>query len=116
MESVTIVESYETLSFVDGEETIVIQQPRETVQFQEQGILIVQVPFVFVPFHFVATEGQIDFVLDSSPLSNGVLSFMVNGIGQSQAKGDFSVEGATITVDAMLQEGDEVAGVYAQAI
>jgi hypothetical protein len=97
-------------------EEIVIQQPRETIEFKEQGVVIVQVPFTFVPFHFMATEGQTEFILSSSPRPHGVLSCMINGIGQSEARGDFSVVGAILIFNEELQESDEVAGVYAQAI
>lgn len=114
MESVTIIDKTETLTFQEGDETIVIQQPRETIQFQEQSVVIVQVPFTFVAFHFVATEGQVDFMLATAPMA--VFSVLINGIGQSQAKGDFLVVARVLTLDADLQEGDEVAGVYAQAI
>lgn len=116
METLTIIDKTENLTFQAGDETVVIQQPREAVVFQEQSVVIVTVPFTFVPFHFTATDGQTAFTLPSAPMPNGVLSCFINGIGQSKAKGDFSVTGAVLTLDAELQAGDEVAGCYAQAI
>ena len=114
METLTIIDRTETLTFQDGNETVIIQQPREVVEFKEQGVLIVQVPIVFVPFHFVATEGQTDFTLPTAPAA--ILNAMINGIGQSEVRGDFSFTGQVLTFDAGLQEGDEVAGVYAQSV
>lgn len=70
----------------------------------------------FVPFYFTATEGQTDFVLVSAPMANGVLLFAINGIFQSQAKGDFSIVGSTITVSSGLKSGDIAAGIYAQSV
>ena len=70
----------------------------------------------FVPFHYLATEGQTEFELDSAPMANGILLLAINGIVQSQPKGDFDIDGVTITLSEGLNAGDILAGCYAQSV
>jgi hypothetical protein len=58
----------------------------------------------------VATAGQTNFVLPSIPIA--VLSVYINGTGQSQSAGDFTMSGNVLILNASLSNGDLVAGVY----
>ena len=64
------------------------------------------------PFYFVATEGQAAFTLPTTPRPNGIIMLARNGTWQSQAKGDFSINGRFVTMDAGQDAGDEIAGIY----
>jgi len=64
------------------------------------------------PFYFVATQGQEAFILPTDSRPNGIIMLARNGTWQSQAKGDFSVNGRFITMDAGQDAGDEIAGIY----
>ena len=109
MEQLTLVADNAPLTIVmDGDEVLSVAESQLTVN--------ITMNVHFVPFYFTATEGQSAFVLESAPMANGVLLFAINGIVQSQAKGDFSVAGSTITTDAGLSSGDIVAGIYAQSV
>lgn len=71
---------------------------------------------VNIPFDFVSLEGQTDFELDYAPRENGVIVLAVNGILQSQSRGDFAIEGTkTIRFESGLDSGDIVTGVYERA-
>ena len=96
---------------------VIVMDGTEAVEVIESKVTVnIGINFTFVPFYFTATQGQTDFVLDSAPITNGVLLLAINGIAQSQAKGDFSVDVATITLEPGVDAGDIVAGVYAQAL
>lgn len=63
----------------------------------------------FTPFTFTATQGQTIFTLTTTPLA--VTSLYINGAGQNQAGGDFSVSGLNITLSQGVNSGDTVYGV-----
>lgn len=66
----------------------------------------------FVNFSFTATEGQTEFTLDSAVRTNGLIIVIINGTQQNQAAGDFTVDGAVITMDEGLPEGAKLYGAY----
>lgn len=63
-----------------------------------------------VPFAFVATEGQTEFVLNSTP--SQLIFVAINGAVQSVVKGDYTIDEDTITLDEGVNAGDNVVGVY----
>ena len=64
----------------------------------------------FVPFSFVATEGQTIFTLDVTP--GAVLALAIDGVMQNQDAGDFTVAGAVITLSSPVSVGTTVFGMY----
>ena len=63
------------------------------------------------PFFFTATQGQNQFTLNAIP-STGIIVLAINGAAQSEAKGDFTLGGKVITLNAGVDLNDEVFGVY----
>lgn len=95
----------------------IVMDGDEAVQIIETGLTVnISMNVSFVPFYFTATNGQTQFILNSAPMTNGVILLAINGIVQSQAKGDFTVSGSTITLQSGVSSGDIVGGVYAQAV
>lgn len=66
----------------------------------------------FQPFFFTATQGQVQFVLPSYPTTDGMLSVCINGVAQNSLNGDFTINGLTLTMNAQLDNGDQVSGFY----
>jgi len=65
-----------------------------------------------VPFLFTATAGQTVFNLASTP-ATGVILLAINGAVQSEAGGDFTVVGSTVTLAEGVDLNDKVFGIYA---
>lgn len=95
----------------------IVMDGDEAVQIIETGLTVnITMNVTFVPFYFVATEGQTVFTLASGPMTNGMLLLAINGIVQSQAKGDFTVSGVTVTLSEGVNAGDIIGGCYAQSV
>ena len=67
----------------------------------------------FIDFSFVATQGQTIFVLEDTPIK---VWLFINGVYQSQEKGDFSVSGKNITMAEGLDSGDNLCGIYQKSL
>jgi hypothetical protein len=100
-------------------ELIIVQAPTLHI-VQEQTYIHFNAPTLvggggltsLTPFFFTATQGQMQFTLSATP-SVGIILLAINGAAQNQAKGDFTLSGAVITLNAGVDINDEVFGVYA---
>ena len=107
---------------------LVVYQKTLVIQQQELGLTILQqnnllqfnAPTLqgpagigaLTPFYFNASAGQSIFVLASVP-ALGIILLAINGVAQSQAGGDYTLIGKTITLSQGVDLDDEVFGVYA---
>ena len=63
-------------------------------------------------FYFIATANQSVFTLSSNYAGNRMVVVFVGGVGQSRAKGDFTIVNTTLTLNAGVPIGTEVYGQY----
>ena len=112
MECVTIIEKASELRIADCSGVVVIQEPRQTVSLESKGDVLVQSSFK--TFKFIASEGQEDFEMPSTPYKNSINLF-INGIHQDLTD-DFTVVGKTITILGGVDAGDKVSGNYAESV
>jgi hypothetical protein len=112
MECITIIEKASELRIADCSGVVVIQEPRQTVSLESKGDVLVQSSFK--TFKFIASEGQEDFEMPSTPDKNSINLF-INGIHQDLTD-DFTVVGKTITILGGVDAGDKVSGNYAEAV
>lgn len=113
MQTVSVIHRTEQVNVSNGN-PVVIQKNVSSLKIPGPTLTII--PFSFVPFFFTATDGQTQFTLPSTPMTNGVIVVAINGIFQSEPKGDFSISGAILTLSDPLDSGDVLTGVYAKTI
>lgn len=86
-----------------GPITVVISQPQITIT----GNLTMQ---TFEAFSFTCTiQGQT--VFGPLPIMPQAIWLYINGIAQNQTNGDFTLNGATITLSQGVNAGDTIYGV-----
>jgi len=112
MECITIIEKASELRIADCSGVVVIQEPRTTVSLESKGDVLVQNSFK--TFKFIASEGQEDFELPTTPDQRSINLF-INGVHQDLGH-DFTVSGAVITIPGGVDAGDKVSGNYAEAV
>ena len=109
MDGVTVIQKRPIVN-IEKTKVVEIQTVQRIVQVTTiQSLSVLKT----IPFYFVATSGQTDFTLPTTPKTGGLIMLARGGTWQSQAKTppDFTVNGKVITMSPQ-DEGDELAGIY----
>lgn len=101
---ITIIQDARPITIIQDASPVTVLQTIEVIQVCAQNPVA-----QFLPFYFVATQGQTTFTLPAIALS--MILVAINGTSQSEAGGDFTVNETVLTLDAGVDSGDLVFGV-----